>query len=284
MRIHAIQTGTVAVKSQQPSGVGRSGKTRLLRTMLDRNWTEPLPIFAWLIEHPEGLIVVDTGETSRVAEPGYWGWHPYFRFGLKEEVAPEDEIGPQLRKLGFDPLDVRWVVLTHFHTDHAGGLAHFPASEILVSDSELRAASGLRGRLNGYLPHRWPEWFNPTTVTFSEAAVQPFPASHPLTRAGDVVLVPTPGHTGGHLSVIVHEADQDVFLAGDTSYTQQLMMDGVVDGVAPDPAVAALTLGRIRKYVSERPTIYLPSHDPDSRRRLEMRMTATRPQPRPAVA
>jgi N-acyl homoserine lactone hydrolase len=54
--------------------LGRSGKTRLLRTMLDRNWTEPLPIFAWLIEHPEGLIVVDTGETSRVAEPGYWGW------------------------------------------------------------------------------------------------------------------------------------------------------------------------------------------------------------------
>jgi N-acyl homoserine lactone hydrolase len=284
MRIHAIQTGTVAVKSQQPTGVGRSGKTRLLRTMLDRNWTEPLPIFSWLIEHPEGLIVVDTGETSRVAEPGYWGWHPYFRFGLKEEVAPEDEIGPQLRKLGFDPLDVRWVVLTHFHTDHAGGLAHFPASEILVSDSELQAASGLRGRLNGYLPHRWPEWFNPTTVSFSDEAVPPFPASHPLTRAGDVVLVPTPGHTDGHLSVIVHETDQDVFLAGDTSYTQQLMMDGVVDGVAPDPAVAALTLGRIRKYLSDRPTIYLPSHDPDSRRRLEMRMAASRPQPRPAVA
>jgi N-acyl homoserine lactone hydrolase len=284
MRIHAIQTGTVAVKSRQPSGVGRSGKARLLRTMLDRNWTEPLPIFAWLIEHPEGLIVVDTGETSRVAEPGYWGWHPYFRFGLKEEVAAEDEIGPQLTKLGFDPLDVRWVVLTHFHTDHAGGLGHFPASEILVSDSELRAASRLRGRLNGYLPHRWPGWFNPTTVGFSDGAVQPFPASHPLTRAGDVVLVPTPGHTGGHLSVIVHEADQDVLLAGDTSYTQRLMMDGVVDGVAPDPAVAALTLRRIRKYLSERPTIYLPSHDPDSRSRLEMRMTASRPQPRPAVA
>lgn len=60
-------------------------------------------------------------------------------------------------------------------------------------------------------------------------------------------------------------------------------MDGVVDGVAPDPAVAALTLKRIRKYLSERPTIYLPSHDPDSLRRLEMRMTASRPQPRPAV-
>src|SRR5918996_4588873 len=128
MRIHAIQTGTVAVKANQPSGVGRSGKTRLLRTMLDRTWTEPLPIFAWLIEHPEGLIMVDTGETSRVADPGYWGPHPYFRFGLKEWVSAEEEIGPQLNKLGFHPLDVRLVVLTHFHTDHQGGLSYFPNS------------------------------------------------------------------------------------------------------------------------------------------------------------
>jgi N-acyl homoserine lactone hydrolase len=284
MRIHAIQTGTVAVKSQQPSGVGRSGKIRLLRTMLDRNWTEPLPILAWLIEHPEGLIVVDTGETSRVAQPRYWGWHPYFRLGLKEEVAAEDEIGPQLRRLGFHPLDVRWVVLTHFHTDHAGGLEHFPASEILVSDSEFRTASGLRGRLNGYLPHRWPDWFNPTTLSFVEGVFQPFPRSHPLTQAGDVVLVPTPGHTVGHLSVIVHEADQDVFLAGDTSYTQQLLMDGVVDGVAPEPTVAALTLRRIREYMTKRCTIYLPSHDPYSPKRLDMRMSASPSPTKAAVA
>lgn len=275
MRIHAIQTGTVAVKSRQPIGVGRTGKTRLLRTMLDRKWTKPLPIFAWLIEHPEGLIMVDTGETSRVAEPGYFGWHPYFRLGVKEWVAAEDEIGPQLRKLGFDPLDVRWVILTHFHTDHAGGLGHFPNSQILVSDSEFRAASGLPGQLRGYLPHRWPEWFRPTTVRFAEGAVSPFAASHSLTQAGDVVLVPTPGHTVGHLSVIVHKPDHDVFIAGDTSYTQQLMMNGIVDGVSPDPATAARTLGQIREYLLQRPTIYLPSHDPDSRRRLEMRVSAS---------
>jgi len=283
MRIHTIQTGTVAVKSRQPAGVGRSGRSRLLRTMLGRNWTEPLPIFAWLIEHPEGLILVDTGETSRVAEPGYWGWHPYFRLGVREQVTPEDEVGPRLRQLGFDPIDIRWVVLTHLHTDHAGGLAHFPASEILMSDSELRDASGIRGRLSGYLPQRWPEWLNPTTVGFSEGAVGPFPASRALTRAGDVVLVPTPGHTVGHLSVIVHEAEQDVFIAGDTSYTQQLMLDGVVDGVAPDPTAAALTLERIREHLRLRPTIYLPSHDPDSRRRLGLRIAASPPHASPAM-
>ena len=45
---------------------------------MDRNWTDPMPIYAWLIEHPEGLIVVDTGESARVNEPGYPPrWHPY---------------------------------------------------------------------------------------------------------------------------------------------------------------------------------------------------------------
>src|SRR5712691_2578309 len=76
MRIHAIQTGTVAIKTRQLSGRG-PGALRPIITLLDTTWTEPLPIYTWVIEHPEGLIVVDTGETARVAEPGYlpW-WHP----------------------------------------------------------------------------------------------------------------------------------------------------------------------------------------------------------------
>ena len=64
MKIHAIQTGTVAVKTRQVEGVGH-GRRRLLNTFLDRTWTEPLPIYAFAIEHPEGVIVVDTGETAR---------------------------------------------------------------------------------------------------------------------------------------------------------------------------------------------------------------------------
>ena len=107
MRIHAIQTGTVAIKTRQLSGRGR-GALRPYITILDTTWTEPLPIYAWVIEHPEGLIVVDTGETARVAEPGYFPWwHPYYKLGVREWVRPEEEIGPQLRALGFAPADVR---------------------------------------------------------------------------------------------------------------------------------------------------------------------------------
>jgi hypothetical protein len=108
MKVHAIQTGTVAVKSRQREGKGR-GPARLANTFIDRSWTEPLPIFAWLIEHPEGLIVVDTGETSRVADRGYFPWwQPYFKLGVREWVAPEDEIGPRIKALGLSPDDVRW--------------------------------------------------------------------------------------------------------------------------------------------------------------------------------
>lgn len=278
MRIHAIQTGTVAVKQRQVRGVGQ-GIQRRLNTLLDHAWTDPLPIYVWVIEHPEGIIVVDTGETARATEPGYFPWwHPYYRLGVREWVRPEEEVGPQLRALGIPPEEVRWVVLTHLHTDHAGGLAHFPKADILLSRTEYQSASGWRGQVRGYLPHQWPTWFAPKLIDFAPAAVGPFPMSYPLTRAGDVLLVPTEGHTPGHLSVMVLEDDHAVFLAGDASYSQLLLLDEAVDGVTPDAAVSRQTLRRIHAYTQQVPTVYLPSHDPEARERLFHRQTVPVPE------
>jgi glyoxylase-like metal-dependent hydrolase (beta-lactamase superfamily II) len=268
MRVHAIQTGTVAIKQRQRRGKG-AGIVRLINTMLDREWTEPLPIYAWVIEHPEGLIVVDTGETSRTSEPGYFpAWHPYHRLCVRLDVAAEQEIGPQMCALGLSPDDVRWVVMTHLHTDHAGGLHHFPKAEILVSRKEFAAASGLAGQRRGYLPHRWPTWFAPRLLDLPAAPFGPFPQSLALTGSGDILLVPTEGHTVGHLSVIVMQPEVNLFLAGDVSYTQQLMLDQAVDGVAPKEQLARESLRRIARFVEEQPTIFLPSHDPETVQRL----------------
>lgn len=277
MRIHAIQTGTVAVKKRQRQGEG-SGPRRFLNTLTDSEWTQPLPIYVWVIEHPEGIIVVDSGETAATAEPGYFPrWHPYFRLGVREWVRAEQEIGPQLESRGISPDDVRWVIVTHLHTDHAGGLHHFPRNNILVSRVEYEAARGLAGRVRGYLNQRWPEHFRPRLVEFDPVAVGPFPESLTLTAAGDVHLVPTPGHSAGHLSVIVEDDDRSYFFAGDTSYTEQLMLQQKVDGVAPDEMAARRTLDRIHRYVQETPTVYLPSHDPEAGSRLATRTLAALP-------
>ena len=73
-RIHALQTGCVQIKLAQLRR-RRGGPARVL---LDSTWTGWLPIHAWAIEHPEGVIVVDTGETARTSEPGYFPrWHPF---------------------------------------------------------------------------------------------------------------------------------------------------------------------------------------------------------------
>ena len=273
MNIHAIQTGTVALTTAWREGVGH-GVRRRLNTLLDREWTEPLPIHAFAIEHPEGVIVFDTGETSRVSEPGYFPrWQPFFRFAVREEVAPEEEIGAQLERLGIAPSDVRWVVLSHLHTDHAGGLQDFSGTEILVSRTELDYGSGPLGRLRGYPNRRWPSWFDPTTFELEPASVGPFPESLRLTQAGDVVLVPAPGHTPGQVAMLVDRGDHTVFLAADSSYTEEAMLRGLVDGVGGDEDAQLLTHKRIRDFAAETPTVYLPAHDPETADRLAERRT-----------
>lgn len=272
MRIHGLEIGHVSIKKKQINGEG-GDLTRAVRTMLSRDWAEPVPILAWLIEHPEGLIVVDTGESSRAMEPGYFPrWHPYYRLSVRMHVAPDQEIGPRIRALGLDPLDVRTVVMTHMHTDHAGGLEHFPNSQILLSKTELSAYRSRKAKLDGYLPHRAPEWFAPETLTLSDGAFGGFNASQVLTDAGDVRVVETSGHTPGHVSVIVDEGEgHQVFIAGDTSYTEQAMLDNAIDGVNPKAAVTRETLARIREFAFENSVVYLPTHDSESVQRLASR-------------
>jgi glyoxylase-like metal-dependent hydrolase (beta-lactamase superfamily II) len=255
VRIHAIQTGTVRIRVSQQEGVGRL--TRRARPLLDRRWTDPLPILCWLIEHPEGPILVDTGETPRAMDPGYFPrW--------------QDAVGVHLRALGIEPGALRTVVLTHLHTDHAGGLGDvaLPGVEVLLTRRELADATGRLGPVLGYLPQRWPPGVRLQGMDFPDGPLGPFPASRRLTRAGDVLAIPTPGHTPGHCSVVVRDADRTVILAGDTSYTEALMDAGRVDGISPSAKVARATLARFGAWAHQERLVYLPAHDPAAARRL----------------
>ncbi len=275
MKIYPIKTGEVWIKTAQRKGKGR-GLARRVNMFLDREWTEPLPILAWLIDHPEGPIVVDTGETSRTAEPAYFPrWHPFYRYGVREEVTADQEIGPQLARLGIDPIEVAIVVLTHFHTDHAGGIYHFPKSQWVVNSIDLNRARGLPGKLRGFLPQHWPHWFSPDILVSAENAPdgpwEGFPYSFPITKDGRVRVVPTPGHTPGHQSVVVDDGAIVYFLAGDTSYDQDLLIAQSLDGVTSDESAGLATMRRILDLAERRPTIYLPSHDFNSIQRLNKR-------------
>jgi len=272
LRVHALTTGRVIIRQSHVRGVG-TGNARRLHTLRDKSWTDPLPIHAWAIEHPEGVAVVDTGEVSAGSNPRHYpALHPFLRRAVRFDIGRQDEIDRQLQQVGLAVDQVRWVVITHLHNDHAGGLGHFRDAEIVMTREEWVSAQGLRGRGRGYLPQYFPAWLTPRTVEFRANPVGPFPASYPLTGAGDVLLVPTPGHTHGHLSVIVDQPGQPrLVLAGDASYRQDLMLEGAVDGVAADERTAIETLSRLRSYSREQPTVYLPAHDPGSGGRFSAR-------------
>src|SRR5574337_1660277 len=194
-KIHAITTGTVSVKKSFKHAKGGSMLSKI-NFMMDKEYTEPLPIWVWVIEHPEGLFLVDTGENSNVTDEGYFkregvvlNWINSTQF--KFQVVQSDEIGSQLSTLNILPDMIGTVVLTHLHLDHVDGLKYFENSKILVNEYEWRNPSFA-------LPSLYPDWFAPTLVNLQDKKDSPFIKSFSLTEANDLLFVATPGHTKGH--------------------------------------------------------------------------------------
>jgi len=174
----------------------------------------------FLVHHPAGLCLFDTGQTALAAAAGYHPrWHPFLRLA-RFELEAEDEIGAQLVRSGIDPGDVRWVVLSHLHTDHVGGVGSFSRAEVIVSSCEWERAEGLSGRLRGYVPQHWP-LAEPELVDLAGPPVGPFAGSYDVAGDGSLVVVPTPGHTPGHVSLVVRDRrGGGAFLGGDIAHVR----------------------------------------------------------------
>src|ERR1700690_4218897 len=103
--IRAVKTGTIRIRpSHRATDMSKPRWPRRLAMILDRDWTQPLPIYTYLIEHDEGLLLLDSGEGARSARPGsFASWNPFVSSAVDSPVDPDNEIGPRLRALGIDP-------------------------------------------------------------------------------------------------------------------------------------------------------------------------------------
>ncbi len=216
---------------------------------------------AFLVEHPgAGRVLVDTGfHPSIVVAPHEAFGRVAGRVIKDVKVEPEQLVSSQLRELGIQPADVDVVVMTHLHSDHASGIAEYPESTFVVSAAEWEAA-GSGGRMQGYWGRQFDHAFEWRTVDFESPdadSYATFGRSLDLFGDGSVRLVSTPGHTAGHLSVVLRLREREALLTGDAAYTRRTHRgDGAAlpDGgraplqalAARDPAVRARAARRAR--------------------------------------
>lgn len=175
-----------------------------------------------LIETPRDLVLVDTGFGLRdVADPRS-RLSPFFLALVKPAFREEYTAIRQIRALGFDPRDVRNIVLTHLDFDHAGGLDDFPWARVHLLEEEERSASARSTRLDRmrYRPAQWstrPNWQlyprNTGQSWFGFGCVRDLVGVAP-----DVLLVPLLGHTLGHSGVAVRREHDWLLLSGDAYF------------------------------------------------------------------
>ncbi|KAK1636389.1 metallo-beta-lactamase superfamily protein [Colletotrichum phormii] len=283
-----LSTGSVRIKlpiKSQPvkSYLDQFVTLRRFRCIANRQWTEPLPIGVFLIAHPDGPILFDTGESPCFNDPGYLPYLSPTKMFSSVDIKPEDGIVKQLQRLGVEQSDLQAIVLSHLHGDHAGGLKALkeaaPDVPVFVSKEHWAAFgnSPMTATLAGCVPQHWPEEFQPTLVDFSAGAVGPWETSCRITADGKVVAVHTPGHVPGHISLVVYGDNEDgttstYCLLGDASYGIDLLDKEEPDGINDDPMSALDRLRKIKAFAKHNDVVVLPSHDPHTPRLLKERV------------
>lgn len=266
VRVFPLHTGdTVVARGQFYGGfAGWEGLTGYVRTLVDKD-VITVPVYAYLVDHPRhGLMMVDAGINWEQAHDhdGYYNHNAMVSRLLSDRdeylMTTDQDLRVQIARLGYRVEDVRFVFLTHVHDDHAGGLRHLSGATVVLDRRDWD-----EGVLYPYSFDLVRDGLD--FPRFDSGPFHAFPQSQDYFGDGSVILLPTPGHSPGHMCVLLRMDDGDVLFMGDTLYTlPHLAVDDVrqmtIGGAATVEQVEAAR--RIQHLLAAAPgTVPLFAHD-----------------------
>jgi glyoxylase-like metal-dependent hydrolase (beta-lactamase superfamily II) len=253
---------------------GRLAPLKAMGVRVPRDEWMEVPVIAFLAEHPSaGPVLIDTGFHPAVAVDSKQGMGRLGGLIFKEvRMESEDAVPGQLRRLGIDPAEIKTVVMTHLHSDHASGIAEFPGATFLLSSAEWDAAS--KGReLDGYIKRQYDHAFDYRTLDFDGGDTESFASfgrAFDVFGDGSVRLAFTPGHTHGHCSVVLRLAGREALICGDAAYTMKTIAETHLPFKMADEHRFRRSLKEIQRYIEQTPdALVIPGHDMPAWRRLD---------------
>ena len=274
LRVSVVSTGQVQIRPDHEASTWRPAAWWLLAS---RRWTGPRPINAYVIEHRDGLVLFDTGQDrASVTDPGYFpGGITGVLYGrlARFQISPAETLTAGLGRLGYAAGDVKTAVLSHLHQDHIGGLAELDHADIVVSQAEWDTLSSplpaMRGLMRRHIDLPGLRWHRITAEPAEDPGLAPFRAGHDLSGDGSLVLLPTPGHTPGSMSLLVRRPGlPPLMMVGDVTYDAHLLQAGHVPGVGSRRRLRETT-AMINTMRQRNPgLVILPAHDPGAASRL----------------
>lgn len=209
----------------------------------------------YLIEHPKGLVLFDTGCNPEVAvnPHAYWGkLADYFNVSY----TPDLVVDAQIKALGYKIADVKYVVVSHLHLDHAGGLALFPDAEFFIMRGEIPYAywpdRQSRGGfiLGDIMPTRRFKW-------------RELAGDTDILGDGSLMMLKTAGHTPGECSLMVNLPHRKVVLTGDTVHIRHQLVTLAPMDVDWDKVAASDSIRRLKNMQESGDVRLIISHDPE---------------------
>lgn len=221
--------------------------------MVGASGTVEYPNACYLIEHPRGLVLFDTGldplaQTDPYAVYGEQANNFTLRF------SPEQQLQYQIEALGYSLADVGYVILSHGHFDHTGGLHLFPQAEFYVGKGEL-PYSFWPNKAAQNIFHR-PSLDRTREFNWNEVGLD-----HDLFGDGAITLLWLPGHTPGNLGLLVRLASQNFLLTADTVHSQEALC-GIQMGSDYDTRMAVESIARVRMLSTQHNARIWITHDP----------------------